>query len=140
LPEGEANSVQSEARESLLTEKATGELAAENPAESVTFAERECGPLERALVWREAFEDAPLSTETWTEARETESEAVPEKATVMRVDDALAGARLLPIEIKKRINVPQDSRADFLAFNETPPRCLLVFADVRGRLDHAWAL
>ena len=98
-PEGEAKRVQSEAVEELLTEKLTTELVAELPEESFTFAESECGPLERELVLREkdqlvvpeALAKEPPSTETWTEVMARPSEATPETVVVPERVAPLAG-------------------------------------------------
>ncbi|PYT64570.1 MAG: hypothetical protein DMG42_34510 [Acidobacteria bacterium] len=56
----------------------------------------------------------------WSGSQVLPLESVKEEVApaLMRTDGAPACARLLPIEIKKRINVTQDTRVDFLAFNK----------------------
>ena len=98
-PEGEAKRVQSEEVEALLTEKLTTELVADNPAESLTLAERVCDPLEKELVLREkdqlvvpeALAKAPPSTETCTEVMVRPSEATPETVVVPETVAPFAG-------------------------------------------------
>ena len=85
--------------EPLFTVILTGELVAELPEESFTFAESECGPLERELVLREkdqlvvpeALAKEPPSTETWTEVMARPSEATPETVVVPERVAPLAG-------------------------------------------------
>ena len=97
-PEGEAKRVQSEAVEALLTEKLTRGLVAE-PVESLTLADRVCGPLERELVLREkdqlevpeALAKVPPSTESWTEVMARPSEATPETVVVPETVAPFAG-------------------------------------------------
>ncbi|OLB34027.1 MAG: hypothetical protein AUH11_19635 [Acidobacteria bacterium 13_2_20CM_57_17] len=77
----------------------TGELVAELPEESFTFAVSVCAPLERELVLREkdqlvvpeAFEKAPPSTESCTEVMGRPSEATPETVVVPERVAPLAG-------------------------------------------------
>jgi hypothetical protein len=99
LPEGEANRVQSDASEPLLTVIATGELVVETPAASVALAVRVWEPLERELVLRdvdqvevpEVVAKEPLSTESCTELMETLSEAVPETVVMPETVEPLEG-------------------------------------------------
>ena len=99
LPEGEANRVQSDASEPLLTVIATGELVVETPAVSVALAVRVWEPLERELVLRDIDQlevpevpaKEPLSTESCTDVMETLSEAVPETAVMPETVEPLAG-------------------------------------------------
>ena len=99
LPEGEANKVQSDAREPLLTVITMGELVVETPAASVALAVRVWEPLERELVLREMDQlDVPevpakelLSTESCTELMETLSEAVPETVVMPETVEPLEG-------------------------------------------------
>jgi hypothetical protein len=80
----------------------TRELVAVIPAASVTFAFRVCGAFEREPVLREkdqlvvpeALEKEPPSTESCTELRVTESEAVPETAMVPETVEPLEGEEM----------------------------------------------
>jgi len=82
-----------------LTEKLTTELVADNPAESLTLAERVCDPLEKELVLREkdqlvvpeALAKEPPSTETCTEVMVRPSEATPETVVVPETVAPFAG-------------------------------------------------
>ena len=82
-----------------MTEKLTTELVADNPAESLTLAERVCDPLEKELVLREkdqlvvpeALAKAPPSTETCTEVMVRPSEATPETVVVPETVAPFAG-------------------------------------------------
>ena len=82
-----------------MTEKLTTELVADNPAESLTLADRVCGPLERELVLREkdqlevpeTLAKAPPSTESWTEVMARPSEATPETVVVPETVAPFAG-------------------------------------------------
>jgi hypothetical protein len=102
LPEGEAKRVQSEAVEPLLTVIERAELEAEAPAASVALAVREWEPLASEPVFKlkdqlevpEALEKEPPSTESCTELRVTESEAVPETAMVPETVEPLEGEEM----------------------------------------------
>src|SRR5438309_6020243 len=80
----------------------TGELVAELPEESFTFAVSVCAPLVRELVLREkdqlevpeALAKAPPSTETWTEVMARPSEATPETVVVPETVARSEGTRL----------------------------------------------
>jgi len=99
LPEGEANNVQFPAVAPLLTVMLTGELVAETPARSMVFAVSVCAPFESEAVFKlydqlvvpDAFEYAPLSTESCTELTATVSEAVPVTLTVPETVAPFAG-------------------------------------------------
>src|SRR5437016_11569300 len=77
----------------------TEELVAELPEESLTLADRVCGPLERELVLREkdqlevpeTLAKAPPSTESWTEVMARPSEATPETVVVPETVAPFAG-------------------------------------------------